>query len=41
MGCYNYPRRHSKLERETNPPDRLPSYKSYDTGAGFSKKPRS
>nr|CAA39309.1 unnamed protein product [Beta vulgaris subsp. vulgaris] len=41
MGHYNYPRRHSKLERETNPPGRLPSYKSYDTGAGFSKKPRS
>ncbi|KAL2904421.1 Packaging protein UL32-like protein [Bienertia sinuspersici] len=40
MGRYNYPRRHSKQERETNPPGRLPSYKSYDTRAGFSKKPR-
>lgn len=41
MGRYNYPRRHSKLEGETNPPGGLPSYKSHDTGAGFSKKPRS
>jgi len=41
MGRYNYPRRHSKLEGETNPPGGLPSGKSYDTGAGFSKKPRS
>lgn len=39
MGRYNYPRRHSKLEGERNLPGGLPSYKSYDTGAGFSKKP--
>lgn len=41
MGRYNYPRIHSKLEGEKNPPGGLPSYKSYETGAGFSKKPRS
>ena len=41
MGRYNYPRRHSKLEGYRNLPGGLPSYKSYDTGAGFSKKPRS
>lgn len=34
-----YPRRHSKQEVPTNLPGGLPSYKSYDTGAGFSKKP--
>lgn len=39
MGLPNYPRRHSKLEVPTNLPGGLPSYKSYDTGAGFSKKP--
>uniref|UniRef100_A0A0V0GSM1 Putative ovule protein n=1 Tax=Solanum chacoense TaxID=4108 RepID=A0A0V0GSM1_SOLCH len=27
--------------RINNPPGGLPSYKSYDTGAGFSKRPRS
>lgn len=39
MGLPNYPRRHSKQEVPTNLPGGLPSYKSYDTGAGFSKKP--
>nr|GEW26495.1 ATPase subunit 9, mitochondrial [Tanacetum cinerariifolium] len=29
------------IERIKNPPGGLPSYKSYETGAGFSKKPRS
>ncbi|CAK7324609.1 unnamed protein product [Dovyalis caffra] len=28
-------------DKQTNPPGGLPSYKSHDTGAGFSKKPRS
>lgn len=41
MGRYNYPRIHPKLERYTNLPGGLPRYKSYDTGAGFSRKPRS
>jgi hypothetical protein len=41
MGRYNYPRRHSKKAKSKNPPGGLPSYKSIDTGRGFSKKPRS